>query len=71
MSDEVTVDRDQAWREGKSALADSLEQTGPGVLSTLSLPDLGAIHWNLTILQGLLEAELAYRDGTTDMAGQR
>ena len=61
-------DRDEAYRATRNLLADSLEEAGPGPLSTIPLKELGAVHWNLTLMAGILEAELAGRDGTTDMA---
>lgn len=68
--DDSSVDRDDAYRQIKRDLADSLEESGSGPLSEIPLDKLGAVYWNISVMIGLLESELAHRDGTTDMAGQ-
>jgi len=49
-------------------LGEALTAVGVQPLSEVPLEKLGLVHWDLTILTGLLEAELSARDGLTDMA---
>jgi hypothetical protein len=64
------LDRNLAYSQAMNALGESLEATGTQELTDIPLKDLADVHWNLTILTGLLEAELAARDGLTDMAAE-
>lgn len=64
------TDRDVAYIEAMNELREALDQNGMSTLSEIAMEKLAVVHWDLTVLTGLLEAELAARDGLTDMADQ-
>lgn len=62
------TDRDISYVEAMNELKEALDGTGMSTLSEIAMEKLAVVHWDLTVLTGLLEAELAARDGMTDMA---
>lgn len=70
MGDEDQKGRNNdAYVELRAELEHVLDEYGRATaLSDISLDNLGRLNFSLSTLGGLLEAELARRDGTTDMA---
>jgi hypothetical protein len=64
------TERNVAYVEAMNELKEALDGTEMSTLSEIAIEKLAIVHWDLTVLTGLLEAELAARDGLTDMAEQ-